>query len=73
MSNTEIKRAIKEKGLKQWEVAEALGVAETTLTRWLRKDPEPEKEAEIFNAIHKLAEDKLRAKLAGSAPVVINK
>lgn len=31
--NEEIKSALKEAGLKQWELAEKIGVGETTLSR----------------------------------------
>lgn len=36
----DIKEQIKSKGVKQWEVAEKIGVTEFTLSRWLRR---PEK------------------------------
>lgn len=45
MQNTFVRAKIKESGLKQWEVAYALGINESTLTRWLRVElPEKEKE-----------------------------
>ena len=35
-----IKKKIKESNLKQWQIAEAMGISEFTLSRWLRR---PEK------------------------------
>ena len=36
MNREEIKNRIKESGLMHWQVAMQVGVAECTLTRWLR-------------------------------------
>jgi len=45
LQNILIRKKIKESGLKQWEVAYAIGINESTLTRWLRVElPEKEKE-----------------------------
>ena len=44
-ANEEIRRAIGAAGLKQWEVADALGVLDCVLSRKLRKElPQKEKE-----------------------------
>ena len=44
MQNIFVREKIKASGLKQWEVAYALGINESTLTRWLRVElPEKEK------------------------------
>lgn len=34
----EVKLLMKQNQVKQWEVAEAMGISEFTLCRWLRKD-----------------------------------
>lgn len=45
MSNKEIRTAMKEKGMAQWQLGEMLGVSENTINRWLRKElPKDEKE-----------------------------
>ena len=36
MTNEELKQKIKESNLYQWQVANAVGVSEMTLIRWLR-------------------------------------
>ena len=38
MKKEEVKRLMKQNQVKQWEVAEAMGISEYTLCRWLRKD-----------------------------------
>jgi transcriptional regulator with XRE-family HTH domain len=57
MANTDIKKAIwlaKEQGIKQYEVAEAAGVSEATLTRWLRKEMSDDKKKLITEALESL-------------------
>ena len=49
--NQEIKKAIREAGLKQWQVAKACGVVESTFIRWLRDDLTAERREQIMNAI----------------------
>ena len=50
-----MKERIRQSGLKQWQIAEAIGVSEWTLARWLRHEPTPEQAALIESAIEKLA------------------
>ena len=49
--NKDIKRMIKEAGVYQWQIAEAIGIDETTLCRWLRFQLTDEKRELIINAI----------------------
>lgn len=54
MRNVEIRRAAKERSVHLWEIAEALGIADATFSRRLRRElPEPEKQ-KIFGVIEKL-------------------
>lgn len=56
-ANEEIRRAIGAAGLKQWEVADALGVLDCVLSRKLRKElPQKEKER-ILSAVKTLNKD----------------
>ncbi|WP_035445130.1 hypothetical protein [Atopococcus tabaci] len=57
-ANSHIRELIKEQGVYQWEVAEALGISEVTLIRWLRKPLEEEKEKEIIKSIDKAKKQK---------------
>ena len=50
--NQGIRDAIKEAGLKHWQVAKLMGVSEAAICRWLRDDPMPEeRQARITQAI----------------------
>ena len=53
--NQEIKDAIKKANIYQYEVAEKMGIAETTLIRWLRFDLTEAKKNQIQNAINELS------------------
>lgn len=54
MNNIEIRQAIVASGLKYWQVAEALNVSDSTLTKWLRKELDPAKKAAVMEAIARL-------------------
>lgn len=56
MSGTEIRKKIIESGLKIWQVAEAYGVADTTFSKYLRKDFTKEDTEKLLNIISELAE-----------------
>ena len=58
MRNEEVRIALFQHNIKQWEVAEQLGVSEVTICRWLRSNLPQDKKAEIMSAINKLAEEK---------------
>lgn len=55
MKNMEIRLAMKENRLYSYEVAEALGIAETTMCRKLRKELDSEEKAKILTVIEQLA------------------
>jgi len=57
MLNREIRDEIKKARVKQWEVAQALGIAEETLIRWLRYELSAERKAAILEAIQKVREE----------------
>lgn len=57
MCNIEIREAISESGLKYWQVADALHIADTTFTKWLRKELDPAKKRTIMSAIESLKEE----------------
>ncbi|MEL3973045.1 hypothetical protein AAEO50_12235 [Rossellomorea oryzaecorticis] len=54
MKNQDVRQAIQEAGLKQWQVAEAYGLHEGNFSRLLRKELSLEKKAKIFKAINQL-------------------
>jgi len=51
MSNIEIREAIKESGFKHWQVADIIGVADTTFCRMLRRELPEDKKQKILTAI----------------------
>ena len=53
--NEQIKSEIRNRGLKQWQVANAIGISERTLIVWLRTELCDEKEKQIRDAIDRLS------------------
>lgn len=52
-NNKDIRNAIKEAKLKQWQVADMYGLSEGNFSRMLRKELSRKKKEEIFTAIEK--------------------
>lgn len=51
-ANQEVREALQNKGMKQWELADILGISEFTLTRWLRKELTEDKKELLLKAIN---------------------
>lgn len=51
MRNEQIRTAMFRNNIKQWEVAEQLGVSEVTVCRWLRSELPDDKKVQILQAI----------------------
>ena len=51
MKNSEIKRAIKESRIMQYEIAAQMGISEYTLCKWFRKELTVEQQERILAAI----------------------
>lgn len=51
MKNLEIKKALKDSNMKQWELAELLQVSEFTLSRKFRKEFSEDEKKEIIDLI----------------------
>jgi AraC-like DNA-binding protein len=58
MKNMKIREELKRHGIKHWELAEALGVSEFTLTRRFRKEFSESKTKEIMEVIKRLTNEK---------------
>lgn len=54
-ANADIRVLLKSNGLFYWEVAGQIGVAESTLLRWLRTELDPEQKAKIEAAVDALS------------------
>jgi hypothetical protein len=55
MKNQEIRLAARGAGVPLWQLAEALGVSEPTMTRKLRHELSDDEKARILTIIHELA------------------
>lgn len=51
MRNEQIRAVMHRSGVKQWEVAEQLGISEFTYSRWLRSELPDDKKVQILQAI----------------------
>ena len=56
--NQQLRADIAAAGVKYWQLAAELNVADATLTRWLRFELEPDREREIRAALDRLREGK---------------
>ncbi len=55
-ANAEIRAAVKEAGLKLWQIADYIGIADTTMSKYLRKELPPELREKVLAAIRELKE-----------------
>lgn len=51
LKNVQIRTAMRVSDVKQWEVAEQLGISEVTVCRWLRTELPDDKKRQILQAI----------------------
>ena len=54
MKNKDLKDAFRVAGIRQWEVAEAMGVSEMTLVKWMRVELTEDKRQRILAALEQL-------------------
>lgn len=60
-SNHIIRNEIENAGLKYWQVAYEIGIADATFSRWLRVPLTHEQKQDTLNAIKKLKREKAHA------------
>ena len=56
--NSNIRNAARIANIPQWKIADALGISEATLTRWLRFKLSTERENKILAIIDRLTQEK---------------
>ena len=56
--NSNIRNAARIANIPQWKIADALGISEATLTRWLRFQLSPERENKVMEVIDQLSREK---------------
>ena len=59
--NQDIKMKAKRNNVKLWEVADKLGIADTTMSRWLRKELPTDKKQAMLDIINQIAAEKENA------------
>lgn len=59
MANAEIRVSLTSSGVRQWEVAERLGIPETTFSRMMRRELPEEKKTAVRKAIQEIKREKL--------------
>lgn len=57
MSNQDIRRIAAGAGVKLWQIADALGIADCSLSRKLRKELPQEEKDRIFGIIRELSQE----------------
>lgn len=58
MKNKKIRDTIKDRGLRQWQVADALGVSEATFVRRMRYELPPEEREHVLQIIKTMGGNK---------------
>ena len=56
MCNKDLRDEMRIANVRQWEVADAVGVSEMTMVKWLRKELDAEKKALVREGIAKAAQ-----------------
>ena len=51
MENKELRNEAKSRNVKHWQIADYIGISESTLVHWLRKKLPADKEEQIYEAI----------------------
>lgn len=67
MDKATLRTLISAKGIKQWQLAEALGIREDVLSKKLRHDLDAEDERKVFIAINSIASEKEKSSAARKA------
>lgn len=52
--NEELRHAAEEKGVLLWQIADRLGISDSTFSRWLRHELAPELKEQLLNIINDL-------------------
>ena len=55
MCNKDLRDEMRSANVRQWEVAESIGISEMTMVKWLRRELDDSKKALIREGIYKVA------------------
>ena len=54
IKNLDVRMEIMKRGLKNYKVAEVIGVTETTFSKWLRTEMTPARKEQVLRAVNEL-------------------
>lgn len=57
MRNQDVRQAASSAGVRLWRIAEAMGIADFTLSRKLRRELPPEEKKKVLSIIQELAKE----------------
>lgn len=57
MRNQDVRQAASSAGVRLWRIAEAMGIADFTLSRKLRRELPPEEKRKVLSIIQELAKE----------------
>lgn len=60
MCNEDLRNEFRIANVKQWEVADAIGISEMTMVKWLRKELDPDKKALVRDGIEVVREKHMK-------------
>ena len=63
MSNKEIESLLKREKIYKWEVAERLGLHETSFCRWWRRELSEEQARQVLSAVEEIRLDRLKGQV----------
>ena len=55
--NDDLREFAKEKGVRQWRIADELGIAESTFVKWMRKPLPEDVKKKAFEAVDRLSKE----------------
>ena len=61
MANLIVREELKNRGVRHWQLAHALGISEQTLVRWLRFELDEERQLEMLMKIEEITKRKDRS------------
>lgn len=57
--NIEVRKAVSQSGLTLWQVAEQLGITDSTFSRWLRHELDDSTKTKIFTIISSMGDENM--------------
>lgn len=60
MENARIRKALRDGDVRAWELAEALGIVDCTLSKWMRRELPTEQQDEMLRLIDEIVRRKAR-------------